>query len=73
MLVKDLESRLFARFPVSDAEPWDHVGLSVGDPEAEAGRILVTLDATPPCVREGALLRGFSSVLGQTFYVRLSK
>ena len=57
MKVRELVEGLFARFPACDAEPWDHVGLSVGDPDAEAGRILVTLDATFPCVR-GALDAG---------------
>lgn len=35
MLVRDLESFLLARFPRRDAEAWDHVGLSVGDPDAK--------------------------------------
>lgn len=51
MKVQELVEGLFDRFPAGDAEPWDHVGLSVGDPKAEVGRILVTLDASFPCVR----------------------
>ena len=54
MLVKDLESRLFARFPLSDAEPWDHVGLSVGDPEAQVAGVACALDPTPAHVEEAA-------------------
>lgn len=46
MLVRDLESALFARFPRHDAEGWDHVGLSVGDPDAEVRGVLCSLDAT---------------------------
>lgn len=32
MIVAELERALLARYPKTDAEPWDHVGLSVGDP-----------------------------------------
>ena len=46
MLVRDLESSLLARFPRRDAEAWDHVGLSVGDPDAEVRGVLCSLDAT---------------------------
>ena len=51
MRVSDLEAALFAAFPRTDAEPWDHVGLSVGDPAAEVGRVFVALDATVEDVR----------------------
>ncbi len=40
MLVRDLESSLLARFPRRDAEAWDHVGLSVGDPDAKVRGVL---------------------------------
>ncbi len=33
-------------FPVERAEPWDAVGLLVGDPAAEVSGVFVTLDAT---------------------------
>lgn len=49
--VKELEGRLFEMFPRDAAEDWDHVGLSVGDPEAEVERVFVTLDATVEDVR----------------------
>ena len=35
MIVAELERALLARYPKTDAEPWDHVGLSVGDPDDE--------------------------------------
>lgn len=35
MIVAELERALLARYPKADAEGWDHVGLSVGDPAAE--------------------------------------
>ena len=35
MIVADLERALLTRYPKTDAEGWDHVGLSVGDPAAE--------------------------------------
>lgn len=51
MLVSELESALFGRFPKCDAEPWDHVGLSVGDPTAEVEGVLCSLDATVDALR----------------------
>ena len=37
MIVAELERALLARYPKTDTEPWDHVGLSVGDPAARSG------------------------------------
>lgn len=51
MLVGSLEQALFDAFPRSDAEDWDHVGLSVGDPDSEVGSVYVALDATVETVR----------------------
>lgn len=39
--------------PAAGAEPWDNVGLQVGDPEAEVARIWVALDAGPEVIRAG--------------------
>jgi dinuclear metal center YbgI/SA1388 family protein len=38
--------------PAAWAEPWDAVGLLVGDPAAEIRRVLVTLDPTPDSLAE---------------------
>lgn len=46
MIVADLERALLVRYPKTDAEPWDHVGLSVGDPAAEITGVACALDAT---------------------------
>lgn len=46
MLVQNLCHRLLAAFPLEDAESWDHVGLSVGDPAAEVTGVACALDAT---------------------------
>lgn len=51
MNVRELEGLLFSAFPREQAEPWDHVGLSVGDPDAEVHRVLVALDATIDSIR----------------------
>ena len=39
MIVSELERALLARYPKTDAEPWDHVGLSVGDATALRDRL----------------------------------
>ena len=54
MTVGEFERALFARFPRARAEEWDHVGLSVGDPDAPATRVACALDATPDAVRRAA-------------------
>jgi dinuclear metal center YbgI/SA1388 family protein len=45
--VRDLLEHLESRLPASWAEPWDRVGLAVGDPTAALQRVFVTLDPTP--------------------------
>lgn len=54
MKVFELEAALFERFPREDAESWDHVGLSAGDPAAEVTGVACALDATEVTVREAA-------------------
>lgn len=51
MIVAELERALLARYPKMDAEGWDHVGLSVGDPAAEITGVACALDATEANVR----------------------
>ncbi len=51
MKVRELEAALFDAFPREQAEAWDHVGLSVGDPEDEVRLVRVALDATAEEVR----------------------
>ena len=46
MIAAELERALLARYPKTDAESWDHVGLSVGDPAAEITGVACALDAT---------------------------
>ncbi|MDO9557846.1 MAG: Nif3-like dinuclear metal center hexameric protein [Coriobacteriia bacterium] len=45
---------LFKEFPLAWAEPWDRVGLVVGDANAPVRSILVTLDADRATVRRAA-------------------
>lgn len=54
MKVSELVEGLFERYPQSWAEPWDHVGLACGDPDARVERVALALDATPQTVREAA-------------------
>ncbi len=46
MRIAELEQALLAAFPVEDAEAWDHVGLSVGEPAEEVTGVSCALDAT---------------------------
>lgn len=52
MLVRELEAALLAHFPREDAESWDHVGLSVGEPDAVVERVAIALDPTPAAVED---------------------
>ncbi|MDY2776882.1 MAG: Nif3-like dinuclear metal center hexameric protein [Collinsella sp.] len=56
MLIDDLASRLLDLFPASDAEPWDHVGLSVGRPDDEVAKVALALDANVDSIRAAAEL-----------------
>lgn len=48
--VREIWEALTVWAPPELAEPWDNIGLQIGDPEARVGRLLVALDPT-----EGAL------------------
>ena len=54
MKVAELEQALLERYPLTDAESWDHVGLSVGDPAASVTGVSCALDATEANVRAAA-------------------
>jgi dinuclear metal center YbgI/SA1388 family protein len=55
--VNDIVGALFARAPRELAEPWDNVGLIVGDPGARVRRALVCVDATNAVLTEAARVR----------------
>lgn len=44
--VRDIVAFLDERFPFAWAEPWDRVGLAVGDPATRVENVFVTLDPT---------------------------
>jgi dinuclear metal center YbgI/SA1388 family protein len=46
LTVGELVAHLDERFPFAWAEPWDRVGLLVGDPTTEVSHVFVTLDPT---------------------------
>ena len=62
MTLAELEAAVLERFPREDAESWDHVGLSVGDPGAQVTRVSCALDATEANVRAAAV-RGSNVLL----------
>ncbi len=55
-MVKDVMLWLERAFPSQSAEPWDLVGLQVGEPEALVQGILVSLDATCEALEEAKRL-----------------
>jgi len=55
--IREILAALDAIAPPELAEPWDNVGLLLGDPAAECRRVLVALD-TDPGVLRGAVRRG---------------
>lgn len=58
MTVGEVARTLDRWFPPFLAEPWDNVGLLLGDPDREVGRVMTCLTVTPDsaeeAVREGA-------------------
>jgi dinuclear metal center YbgI/SA1388 family protein len=50
--VGDIVEALDARFPPRHAEPWDRVGLAIGDPSHKVTKVLVALDAEAAAVEE---------------------
>ncbi len=50
--VRDIEKSLFDWAPLELAASWDNVGHLVGEPDAEAKKVLVALDITEDVVRE---------------------
>lgn len=62
MNVADLLEGLFAQFPVQDAEAWDHVGLSVGDPASKVQGVACALDVTVGSI-EAAVALGANVLL----------
>lgn len=62
MLISELLKHIEDFAPLSLALDWDNVGLLLGDPGREVGKVLVTLDVTPNSVRK-ALATGCSLIL----------
>ncbi|MCX7822834.1 MAG: Nif3-like dinuclear metal center hexameric protein [Syntrophobacterales bacterium] len=56
MRVKDLLSWIDAIAPFEYAEPWDNVGLQVGDPEAPVSRVLCALEPSTSSIDEARRL-----------------
>ncbi len=52
--VADWVELLAAGYPPGDAEPWDNVGLQVGDPQDAVTRVLVALEVTEAVLDEAA-------------------
>ena len=55
MKLADILSVLDELAPLRYAEAWDNVGLLVGDPRADVGKVLVTVDYTPEVAAEAVV------------------
>ncbi len=49
--LKEIADILERIAPAAAAEPWDNVGLQIGDPDAAVARVWVSLDASPVVIR----------------------
>ena len=57
MKLKELCAILERDYPKDLAAPWDHVGLLVGDPDADVQRVYLSLDADDAaCAAEDRVL-----------------
>lgn len=54
--VAELEHALLKAFPREDAEPWDVMGLTVGEPAIPVKKVAVALDATVEAIRKASAL-----------------
>jgi dinuclear metal center YbgI/SA1388 family protein len=52
--VEDWVELVAAAYPVADAQPWDNVGLQIGDPADPVAAVLVCLDVTAETLDEAA-------------------
>jgi len=57
MKVQDIAAAMENLLPKALAQSWDNVGLLVGDPEAKARRLLVTIDTTAAVAAEARRLK----------------
>ena len=57
MRIKDIVSAIERLLPPGLAQSWDNVGLLLGDPDADAKRLLVTIDTTAAVVAEARRLK----------------
>lgn len=73
MTIEALLSYLLDRYPLEQAESWDHVGLSAGDPHAEITGVLIALDASAEAVRRAADLGANVLVTHHPVYISAPK
>ncbi len=52
MIIKDFMNIMQNIAPIETAEPWDNVGLLVGNPETELQKVLMTVNVTPAVIAE---------------------
>ncbi len=52
MKVKDMAAVVEKITPLGLAQPWDNVGLLIGDPEQDVRNVLLTIDTTQAVVAE---------------------
>lgn len=62
MRLADVVNRLDGWFPPVLAEPWDSIGLTFGDPDAEVNSVLVAVDPSP-LVADEALTTGVDLIV----------
>ena len=68
--LREVVSLLERRYPPATAEPWDAVGLVLGDPEQEVRRVLLAVDPVEDVVREAVRLEADLLVCHHPLFLR---
>ena len=69
MLVRDLVQAMDQIAPLREAEPWDNVGLILGDPAGPLSRVMLCIDLTPEVIAEAAGHRCEAVVVAQAEFL----
>ncbi|ACQ80084.1 protein of unknown function DUF34 [Beutenbergia cavernae DSM 12333] len=70
MLLRDVLTPVERRYPPASAQPWDAVGLVLGDPDQEVRRVLLAVDPVEEVAAEAIALGADLLVVHHPLYLR---